>query len=259
MHAVGIDVGARTTKVTVLAANGEVLFQGVDPTHRGPVARVADTLLSRALEACGSRRADVGAVVATGIGRDQVTAADRAISEAVAAARAASHLFPGAQTVVDIGAEESRAARLDAGGQVIDLAINERCAAGTGAFAESAARLLGVDIGELGPLSMTGTAARLVRSQCVVFAESEMLSMIHDGVPARDIARAVHEAIVGRVLSLVRKIGFRRPVVLMGGVARNAGIRDAFARGLGIAELSVPEDPEYGPAVGAAVAALEGG
>lgn len=257
MQAVGIDVGAETIEVAVLR-DGQLVARAGE--RAGTDARgVAASLFEAALKEAGIARSDLDAVIATGVGGAAVREADRTVAEAAAVARAASHLFPGAKVVVDVGAEESRAVRLGDAGEVIDVAINERCAAGTGAFVESMARAFAVDVEEIGPLSMKSTRAISMSAQCVVFAESEMVGLIHEGVASADIARAVHEAIAERIGSMVRKVGFARPIALVGGMARNIGFRDALQRSLGVAELCVPEEPEFCAALGAALTAMDDG
>jgi len=255
MHTVGIDVGAKTIEVVVLR-DGEVVARALDLAG-GDGSSAVDRLLSSALASAGLARSDLDLIVATGAGSGQVADPDLVVAEADAVARAASHIYPEVRTVVDVGAEESRAVRFDERGNVVDVAVNERCAAGTGAFTEAVARALEVDIDALGELSRQSSRTISMNAQCVVFAESEMVAMIHDNVPRSDIARAVHEAIAGRLASMVRKVGFTRPIALVGGVARNVGLRDALGRGLGIAELCVPDDPEYGAALGAALSAVD--
>lgn len=255
MHAVGIDVGAKTIEVAVLRG-GELVARAGE--RAGADARgVVRSLFEVALEKAGIDRSDLRAVAATGVGCDASREADLEVSEAEAVARAASHLFPGVKVVIDVGAEESRAVRLGGAGEVIDVAINERCAAGTGAFVESMARALAVDLEEIGRLSTRSTRSISMNAQCVVFAESEMVGLIHEGVPGADIARAVHEAIAERIGSMVRKVGFVRPIALVGGMARNIGFREALQRNLGVAGLRVPEEPELCAALGAALLAMD--
>ena len=95
-----------------------------------------------------------------------------------------------------------------------------------------------------------------MNAQCAVFAESEVVSLLHAKTPKKDISRAVHDAIASRIISLVRKVGFEPDVILIGGVAYNVGFLDALKRGLEC-DVIVPDDPEYIGAYGAALAAME--
>jgi benzoyl-CoA reductase subunit D len=158
--------------------------------------------------------------------------------------------------VIDVGAEEGRTVRCDDRGKALDFAFNEKCAAGAGTFAEGMARALQVTLEELGPLSLQSTQAVQMNAQCAVFAESEVVTLIHDKTPREDIARAVLDAVASRIISMVRKVGFEKDVVLIGGMARNPGFVEAMKRGLEM-EIHVPDDCEYVGALGAALAASE--
>ncbi len=172
----------------------------------------------------------------------------------MAAARGAVFLAPQVRTVIDVGAEEGRAARISGKGRVLDFAVNERCAAGTGAFLEAMARALEVPLEELGPLALQSTRSVPLNAQCVVFAESEMISLIHANIPKADIARAVHQAIADRLASLARRVGVEPTVMLVGGVARNIGLVEVLKNELDT-EVIVPEFPESVCALGAALMA----
>jgi benzoyl-CoA reductase subunit D len=95
-----------------------------------------------------------------------------------------------------------------------------------------------------------------MNAQCTVFAESEVVSLLHANTPKEDISRAVHDAMASRIISMVRKVGLRKDVVLVGGLARNVGFVDSLERGLEI-EIMVPENPQYVGALGAALIAAE--
>lgn len=255
MITAGIDMGAKTIKVLVLR-DGEVAGRVIRPAGFD-TARSAGEAMQEALTRAGVGRAEISTIVSTGAGREDAPDKDRSMSEVGSAARGAAHLFAGARMVIDVGAEEGRAIRCDERGKVIDFAVNEKCAAGAGAFTEAMARALEVPIEELGPLSLRSTQAVPMNAQCAVFAESEVVSMIHNNVSKPDMARAVHDAIASRIISMARKVGYDPPVVLIGGMARNAGFVDALKRGLDIDDLSIPEQPEFCSALGAALAAAE--
>lgn len=252
MATAGIDVGTWAVKAVVVESRrvaGKAMARvGFD------LSTTIDEVLTRALEQAGLQREDLPRLVATGAGRGLVATAKDQVTEVTADARGASFLCPGVCTVLDVGAEESRALRCDGAGGVLDFAINERCAAGAGAFIETMARALGVEVSEMGSLSLASTRAVSINAQCTIFAESEVVSLIHAQTPREDIARAVHEAIAGRIVTLVRRVGVEEPVVLIGGVARNAGFVEALERALHTTVL-VPRWPEYAGALGAALIA----
>jgi benzoyl-CoA reductase subunit D len=252
MITTGIDVGAKNVKV-VIQEDGKILGKGLVAAGLDTEAAIVGAL-EAALREAGLSRDKVEKLYATGAGRKEVKDADDSYTEVGADAAGVAQLFPEARTVVDVGAEEGRAIRVDGQGKVVDFAVNERCAAGAGAFTEAMARALEIPLEEIGPLSLTSTKAVPMNAQCAVFAESEVVSLIHQKTEKRDIARAVHDAMASRITSMARRVGVEPQVALIGGVARNPGFVDALQRDLEL-DLLVPEDPEFVSAFGAALLA----
>jgi benzoyl-CoA reductase subunit D len=211
--------------------------------------------VDEALTTAGLEQSDIDRFMATGTGRKDCPFTDRELTEVGAAAKGINHLLKSCRTVVDVGAEEGRSVRC-ADGKVIDFAFNEKCAAGAGAFAEGMARALEVSLQDLGPMALESNQAIQMNAQCAVFAESEVVTLIHAKTPRQDIARAVMDAIASRIISMVRKVGFEKDIALIGGVALNPGFVEAMKRGLET-DVYVPDEPEYVGALGAALAAAE--
>ncbi|MFQ6123944.1 MAG: acyl-CoA dehydratase activase [Candidatus Heimdallarchaeota archaeon] len=257
MVTAGIDCGAKNTKVVILK-NGQILstasvLSGFDQTI------AAEQALNYALQKAGITRADLKHITATGAGMNVVSFATDTVTEISADARGTHFIFPSAHTVIDVGAEEGRAIRLDDQGKVTDFGINEKCAAGAGAFTEAMARALELDIKEMGKLSLKSTKFVPMNAQCTIFAESEVVSLIHQKTPKEDIVRAVHDAIADRITSIARRVGIEQDVALIGGVANNIGFVDAMKRNLEC-DLLVPKEPivpEYVSALGAALIARD--
>jgi len=239
----------------VIQKDGGILSKSLQPTGSEPCVAVTRAF-EEALAGAGLSEEKVGRIMATGSGRKECSLAHQEITEVGAAAKGGVHVLAGCRTVVDVGAEEGRSVRCDEKGEVMDFAYNEKCAAGAGIFAESMARAIQVPLEELGPLSLRSDKAVQMNAQCVVFAESEVVSLIHSRTPRQDIARAVLDAIAGRIISMVRKMGFEQDLVLAGGMARNPGYVEAMKRGLD-SEVFIPAAPEYTAALGAALAAVE--
>ncbi|MFH1418007.1 MAG: acyl-CoA dehydratase activase [Planctomycetota bacterium] len=254
MITAGIDIGAKTVKV-VLVADGRILAKSLVPAG---INTAADTeqAYDEAIKAAGLDKHKIERAVVTGTGRKDCTITKREITEVGAAAKGAVHLRKSCRTVIDVGAEEGRTLRCDERGKVIDFAFNEKCAAGAGTFAEGMARALQVPLEELGALAMKSEHAVQMNAQCAVFAESEVVTLIHSKTPRQDIARAVLDAVASRIISMVRKVGFEKDIALIGGVALNPGFVEAMKRGLET-DVHVLEDPEYVGALGAALAAAE--
>lgn len=248
----GIDVGAKTVKV-VLLEDGKVLGKSLVPAGLDAVAATHQAL-EEALAKANLTREKVDRITATGTGSKECPLTEDSITDVGAAAKGITHIFKPCRTVVDVGAEEGRTVRCDQNGKVVDFAFNEKCAAGAGTFAEGMARALEVSLEELGSLSLQSERAVQMNAQCAVFAESEVVTLIHSKTPREDIARAVLDAIASRIISMIRKVGFEKELALIGGVARNPGFIEAMKRGLET-EVFVPDDPEYIGALGAALAA----
>jgi benzoyl-CoA reductase subunit D len=254
MITAGIDCGARTVKALVLQ-DGTVLGKGAALTGFDQQAAIAQAFQS-ALQQAGLGHSQIQHITATGIGHNAVSSAQSQITEVSADAKAAVFLFPTARTVLDVGAEEGRAIRCEADGRVKDFAVNEKCAAGAGTFIETMARTLEIKLEEAGALSLKATKVIPMNAQCAVFAESEVVSLIHSGVAKEEIIRAVHESMADRIGAMARRVGIEREVVLVGGVGRDQGFIKSLSEELDFA-LLVPEDPEYAGALGAALMAAE--
>ncbi|MGD2127496.1 MAG: acyl-CoA dehydratase activase [Desulfobacteraceae bacterium] len=254
MITAGIDCGAKNTK-TVIVKDGKVIGKSKVPTGFDQNKAIC-TSREAALKDAGISRSDIDTFGGTGSGKDSIEGAV-VVNEIMAMAKAAHYYFPNSRTVTDVGAEEGRAAKLDEQGKVVDFAINEKCAAGAGAFIEAMARALEVTLEEMGPLCLQSDKEIPMNAQCVIFAESEVVGLIHGKTEKRDISKAIHDAMASRIVSMVRRIGVNPDVVMLGGVAYNPGFVEAVKRELKVEKIHIPEDPEYGAAVGAAVVAAE--
>lgn len=258
MITAGIDVGAKFTKVVILK-DGKVVAK--DKALVGfDVLKSASDLFEKVSKANGISRSDIKRIVATGMGRNAVHLkppinAESVVSEVVADAAGAFHMIPTAKTVIDVGAEEGRGIKVDQG-KVRDFVINERCAAGAGTFVEAMARALEVSVEEMGLLALKSTKAIPMNAQCCVFAESEVVTLIHSKVAKEDISKAIHDAIAGRIASMVLRVGVEKDVVLIGGVALNPGFLPPLEKELHN-DIIVPESPDFVGALGAAIIAAE--
>lgn len=254
MITAGIDVGSKTIKVVVLK-DGEVLARGQRAAGLEQ-AESATQCLKEVVAEAGIEESAIEYTVSTGAGRKSVGQAQSHITEVGADAVGAVHVAPEARTVVDIGAEEGRGIKVSAEGKVLDFAVNEKCAAGAGSFAESMSRALEMTLDEFGKISLESTKSIPMNAQCTVFAESEVVSLLHSDTSKEDISRAVHDAIASRVASMVRRVGLEQKVILIGGVAYNPGFVNSLTRTLEC-ELVIPKDREYVGALGAALVAVE--
>ena len=255
MITAGIDCGAKNTQVVILK-EGRIIGKAMLATGYEQKRAVEDSL-AQALEDAGIAKEDVHKIFATGSGRVALKVADLTVSEIKAMAKGAHFFFPNARTVIDIGAEEGRAAKIDEQGNVSDFAINERCAAGAGAFIEGMARALDVTVEEMGSLCLQSDKKIPMNAQCVIFAESDVVNLIHANTQKSEISKAIHDAIASRIASIIRRIGVNEDVVMVGGMGYNPGLIAALQRELKVDTVYIPDEPEYGAAVGAALLAAE--
>jgi benzoyl-CoA reductase subunit D len=250
MITAGIDMGTQSVKVVILK-DGAILsrgqaFSGFDP------AKAAEQAVGEALKKAKLTLTDVNHFTATGSGMDMAPHANSTISMMGADAKAGVYLFPKARTIIDVGAEEARAVKCDEKGIMIDFVVNERCAAGAGTFIEAMARALEVKLEEMGPLSLKAERASPINATCVIFGESDVVSLIHRQESKPEIARAIFDAMADRVSSMAYRLGINPDVVLVGGVAKDVGFVASLKRKLGI-DVLIPEHPEIAGALGAAL------
>lgn len=254
MITAGIDMGSKYVKVIILK-DGLIQGKAIAATGFEPAA-AAEKCLGQAAADSGVDVSDLDHITSTGAGRKAAPNINSDVTDVSAAAKGVVHLLENTRTVIDVGAEEGRGIKIDADGKVVDFAVNEKCAAGAGAFAEAMSRALEVSLEEFGQLSLKSDKTIPMNAQCAVFAESEVVSLVHAKTPKHDIAKAVHDAIASRIVSMVRRVGINKEVALIGGVSHNPGFVDALSRGLET-QVIVPEMPEYVGALGAAIIAVE--
>ncbi len=252
MITVGIDMGIQAIKVVILK-DGDVIaraktFSGFEPT------KAAEQAFAEAIKEASTKKEDISLVLATGSGMDMAPYSNGNVSMMGADAKAGVALFPSARTVIDVGAEEARSVKCDERGIMLDFVVNERCAAGAGTFIEAMARALEVKMEDMGPLSLKAERASPINASCVIFGESDVVSLIHRQESKPEIARAVYDSMADRVSSMVHRLGINLDIVSVGGVAKDVGFIQSLKRKLGV-NILVPELPEFAGALGAALTA----
>jgi predicted CoA-substrate-specific enzyme activase len=253
--AAGVDVGSTQTKAVVIDGNGRIRGRCLTETGANvPVA--AQEAFTAACRDAGVSEEEVLYVVGTGYGRYRVTFGHTQVTEISCHARGAVHMFPGTRTVVDMGGQDTKAIRVGPSGEVHDFCMNDKCAAGTGRFLQSAAMALEIALPDLGPLALEATKPVRISTTCTVFAESEVLSWLSRGKKIEDILLGVHESIAGRSMSLLRRVGIEPEVTFTGGVARNPAMVKLLGEMLEM-PLHVGEDSHFMGALGAALFALD--
>ena len=250
----GIDVGSSSTEAVVVNPDGDILGYAVILTGVNST-QAAQRALNEALSAADLSRERVRGILATGYGRISVPFADRSATEISCHALGAHRLRPRTGTVIDIGGQDSKVIRVDRNGGVLDFAMNDKCAAGTGRFLEVMAAKLQVPLAEMGTLALASTGEVPISSVCTVFAESEVVSLIARNHPTAEIIRGLNRSIVNRVWSMVQSVGVQPEVTLCGGVAKNKGVVAFFEEKLG-RRVHIPDEPQIVGAYGAALMVL---
>ena len=252
----GCDVGSATGKAVIMR-NAEVISYEIIPSTTKPEV-TARTVMDMALKKAGlSSISELDYIVGTGYGRLKGPFANENISEITCHARGAQWLLPTVRTVVDIGGQDCKVMSLAENGRVLEFVMNDRCAAGTGRFFEAMARVLDCGLQGLSELALQGKNPATISSQCSVFAESEVVTLVNEGKELSDIVAGLHASIASRLNSMVRKVGLVEDVVLTGGCAKNDGLAKALEDKLGVTVKKLPLDPQIAGAIGAALIAAE--
>ena len=226
IYTLGIDIGSTASKCVMLADGKDIVAKSLISVGAGTSGpqRAIDEVLS----AAGKKREDMAYVLATGYGRNSLMDfADKQMSELSCHAKGAHFLFPEVHTVIDIGGQDVKVLEIE-NGVMTNFAMNDKCAAGTGRFLDVMARVLEVDVKDLGRLGAMSTKYVGISSTCTVFAESEVISQLAMGTDKCDIINGIHRSVAGRVAGLAHRIGVRDQVVMTGGVAQNQGIVKAL-------------------------------
>ena len=215
----GVEVGATYTKAVIQAEDGTVLGRAMAPTGFR-LREVARTVYEMALDDASLDEGDVSYVIATGAGRHQVDFKDLHVTDLTACAHGARHLFPGTRTILDVGGQTMKASRVDDAARVLSFRLNDKCAAGTGAFLEKTARYMGYTTGEIGPLMTTSRGSVPISGVCAVFAESELINHLSLGTAPADIMQGAIESLTGRSVQLMKRVRAEPEFTLIGGILR---------------------------------------
>ncbi len=252
----GVDIGSTASKAVILV-DGRSAGQVVGPSSTNP-KRTAREIYEKALAEASVDVSDVELVVGTGYGRAQVEFADRNISEITCHGRGAHFLLPSVRMVIDIGGQDTKAICIDERGNLLDFAMNDKCAAGTGRFLEAMARSMELPIAQLGDHYFGEGDPCTITSMCSVFAESEVINLINDGVELPRIVKGLLLSLAGRVASLSRRLGLVEDIAMTGGVAKNKGVQRAIESKLKT-EIKHFDgvDPQIVGALGAALIAAD--
>jgi predicted CoA-substrate-specific enzyme activase len=272
MLTMGLDIGSRSAKCVILQ-DGELLTYGkieTGPDSAKTAYAAVDAAIHRRSELWGENRLqlpdvdtthlsveDMACIVATGYGRAVVPFAHASLTEISCHGRGAHWFVPGVSTILDMGGQDCKAIRVNERGEVTNFVMNDKCAGGTGRFMEIIAEVLQVPLFEIGELSLTSTTDVPFSKTCAVFAKSEAVAFMRQGMAKPDILNGLHEAISKRVLALLKSVGIRDKFVITGGIARNVGVVARIGEKVGGIEVNIPPEPMIVGALGAALFAFD--
>lgn len=254
MITAGIDCGSQNTKGAIMK-DGKVVAQAMQPTEFDADLAAKD-VYDKMLKDAGMTREDVEKLVITGVGRNIIKWGDTEVNEVGASARGARYVEPSCETVIDMGADSCRVIRLNQDGTVMKYEVNDKCASGAGTFIETMARALQIKTEEMGDYSLRHTKELATNAQCVVFAESEVISLIHAKEKIEDIAYGVHMGIANRIASMIRRVGLTDSLVMAGGPGYNKGLVSCMSK-VFEREIKVLDNNQFVSAYGAAIYAAE--
>ena len=245
--AIGVDVGSTTCKAVAVDAAGRPVARRVEPVDPRIEPQV-ERMVRELREETGA----AGPVGATGYGRKRVPSG-RALTEITCHARGAFATLRRPGVLVDMGGQDTKVIRIGPAGEVLDFAMNDKCAAGTGRFLEVILGRLRVPLDEVAVTAARAERAVAISSTCTVFAESEVVSLVAEGQPVEGIVKGLHAALASRVAALAGTMPPDGGVFMSGGVALNPAMVEALSGALGRRVEIVPE-PQLVGALGAALA-----
>lgn len=253
IYTAGIDVGSTYTKAVLLSEENQIVGRAMNPTGF-KLAETSEAVYREALRTAGLRETDVAYIVATGFGRHRVPFSDVQVTDLTASARGTTFFFPATRTILDVGGQTMKAIRLDDNRLVKSFRLNDKCAAGTGAFLEKTAHYMGYETREIGPLVQTSKQPATISGVCAVFAESEVINHLSQGSAPADIMQGAITSLVDRSVQLMKRVQMEPEFTLIGGILRFETMARVAREQLG-SRVNVPEGElaQYTTALGAAL------
>lgn len=256
MIVAGCDIGSLTAKAVIME-NNKILGSALMRAKNNPCVS-AEEIMDIALKEAGISMKDLNCIVGTGYGKEQIPFVNETKSEISCHGKGAFHILPSVRMIIDIGGQDSKATAMNEKGEVTRYMYNDKCASGTGRFLEVMAEALEVPLEEMGGVGAQSTEMLNITNQCVIFAETEVVSLVNEGKETSDIINGLHYSLGKRVASMAKSIGVKEDVVMTGGVAKNFGVFKAISEVLGIPLKSLNGvDPQLVGALGAALYAQE--
>jgi predicted CoA-substrate-specific enzyme activase len=254
VYVAGIDIGSAFSKAVVMA-EGKIIAYHIMPSG-GNYKLTAEQVVKEALTKAKISLEDITYTIATGYGAANVPFANQTASDVSCLAKGIHYLFPDARTAIDIGGQFTKVFKLDGGGKATAFLLSEKCAAGSGRFLQVIAKVLQIDLEDIGELSLKSKNRVDFNTGCAVFAESEAISRIAEGTAKEDILAGLHRTLAAKIQTMVERLGLKLDCAIVGGGAKDIGLVKSVEEGLDC-RLLLPDEPQIVAALGAALLAGE--
>ena len=252
----GCDLGIISAQAAVI--KGEEIVALETMPYKNLPKQAAKEVMEKALKKAGLSSNQIDYCIATGHGKRAVPHADDFVHEMGCLQRAVQEINPRIRTVIDVGGHTLQAFAINERGGISENISLHRCVTGTGLYLEVIARALGMSLEEILQASLASEQPLMITSQCVVLAESEVISLVNEGNDPKDIFAGVVRFAAVRIGSMARKVRIRREVAFVGGMAKNSAIRSHLEESLEVAFAGLSGiDPQAVSAYGAALFAKE--
>ncbi|OAT81323.1 hypothetical protein A6M21_00035 [Desulfotomaculum copahuensis] len=222
----------------------------------GNFRQAARQVMVEALDKCGLLSETLNVVGATGLGAAFVNDPAVRNTEISCQARGIHYLLPQVRTLIEIGDQSARVIKLTEKGMVADCVVNDKCAMGSGSVLQTIAKVLGINVTDMGELSLQSANPVRFSAGCSVFAETEAISRIAENARIEDIVAGLHQAMAFKIGSIAQKIKIESDVAVTGGGACNPGLVKMLEKTIGN-KLFLPREPMFSGAIGAVLMALE--
>ncbi len=250
----GIDIGSASSKGIILGDQGAV--GSFECPSGGDFKLTAERVKKELLSQVTILARDISRTVATGYGSKLVTFADEVKPDIVCHGKGVSSLLTSVRTVIDVGDLYTKVLHIDGNGSMHNFLLSGKCAGGSGRILQVIAKVLRVRVEEIGELSLKSKKRVEFNTGCAVFAESEAISRLSEGVTKEDLLAGLHRALAAQINSLAERIGVEQEVAMVGGGARDNGLVQALREIRGH-DILVPQRPHMAAAYGAALIAME--
>ncbi len=251
MITMGCDIGSLFSKAVVFDDDDLVAGEMIPTT--GNVANEIDDLLKKVMKKARVNRERIEGFAGTGSGADLLAGVDFVEDEVNCVGAAVSFFIPDAELAISVGGQSITAMQLDPDGIVTNLMRNDKCASGSGRFLEVMCEKLNEDIKSVDRIVAKAKEAVPISSQCSVFAESEVITHVNDGLPTPDIFAGIVSSVASIVVAQTRRFGMAPNYTITGGVARLDSVVDVIQEKLTGAYQPFPHNPQYAAAIGAAL------